>query len=274
MIGKQLLRRKKKIPEKKMMKSKLISILLPLILGFMLVFGSPLKAELFSVSAGIPLSHDIKDENLDSDGVSGFFFHVKFPILVGVGLENYETKIKDLDTKIATTMYDIFYLLPIPVINLTVGLGAGQSELKCSTCSSSYDVGTATQIYSSLGFPILGIMDAHLSYRIVNSSVKSKTVQKNTKREVMCLEQESASGSNHVYKEHPAKNFLSFTGRSDSRTRSSPICKSTIFRHQPRYGHRLQCGQERGYRGFGWYHTPDSAGSKFRSKFFKIRRRQ
>ena len=45
------------------MKSKLISSLLPLILGFMLVFGSPLKAELFSVSAGIPLSHDIKDEN-------------------------------------------------------------------------------------------------------------------------------------------------------------------------------------------------------------------
>jgi len=157
-----------------MMKSKLISILLPLILGVMLLFGSPLKAELFSVSAGIPLSHDIKDENLDSDGVSGFFFHVKFPILVGVGLESYETKIKDLDTKIGTTMYDIFYLLPIPVINLTVGLGAGQSELKCSTCSSSYDVGTATQIYSSLGIPILGIMDAHLSYRIVNSSVKSK----------------------------------------------------------------------------------------------------
>ena len=91
-----------------MMKSKLISILLPLIFGFMLLFGSPLKAELFSVSAGIPLSHDIKDENLDSDGVSGFFFHVKFPILVGVGLESYETKIKDLDTKIGTTMYDIF----------------------------------------------------------------------------------------------------------------------------------------------------------------------
>ncbi len=105
------------------MKSKLISILLPLILGFMLLFGSPLKAELFSVSAGIPLSHDIKDENLDSDGVSGFFFHVKFPILVGVGLENYETKIKDSDTIIDTTMYDIFYLLPIPMINLTVGLG-------------------------------------------------------------------------------------------------------------------------------------------------------
>ena len=68
------------------MKSKLISILLPLILGFMLLFGSPLKAELFSVSAGIPLSNEIKDENLDSDGVSGFFFYVKFPILLGAGI--------------------------------------------------------------------------------------------------------------------------------------------------------------------------------------------
>ena len=46
-----------------MLKTKLVSILLPLILGFVLLFGSPLKAELFSVSAGIPLSHDIKDEN-------------------------------------------------------------------------------------------------------------------------------------------------------------------------------------------------------------------
>ena len=180
MISKQLLLWKKKIP-KKIMKSKLFSSLLPLILGFMLFFGSPLKAELFSVSAGIPLSHNINDENLESDGMTGFFFHVKFPILIGVGLENYVTKIKDWDTKIGTTMYDIFYLLPIPMINLTVGLGAGQSELKCSTCSSFYEVGTATQIYSSLGIPILGILDAHLSYRNVNSSVKAKSGSKEFK---------------------------------------------------------------------------------------------
>ena len=154
---------------------KYLQTCLPLLLASIVLFGNTLRAEFFSVSAGVPLSHDITDENLSSDGVSGYFFHVKFPILVGVGLENYETKIKDLTTKIGTTMYDIFYLFPIPIINLTVGLGAGQTELICSNCSSTYDKGTATQLYASLGVPFLGIMDAHLSYRSVNSTVKKKT---------------------------------------------------------------------------------------------------
>ena len=148
---------------------------LPFLVASIMLFGNTLRAEFFSISAGVPLSHDIADENISSDGVSGYFFHVKFPILVGVGLESYETKIKDSTTKIGTTMYDIFYLLPIPIINLTVGLGAGETELLCTTCSSKYDKGTATQFYTSLGIPFLGIMDAHLSYRSVNSTIKAKS---------------------------------------------------------------------------------------------------
>ena len=154
---------------------KYLQTFLPLLVASIMLFGNTLRAEFFSISAGVPLSHDIADENLSSDGVSGYFFHVKFPILVGVGLENYETKIKDSKTKIGTTMYDIFYLLPIPIINLTVGLGAGETELLCTTCSSSYDKGTATQFYTSLGIPFLGIMDAHLSYHSVNSTIKAKS---------------------------------------------------------------------------------------------------
>ena len=148
---------------------------LPFLVASIMLFGNTLRAEFFSISAGVPLSHDIADENISSDGVSGYFFHVKFPILVGVGLESYETKIKDSTTKIGTTMYDIFYLLPIPIINLTVGLGAGETELLCTNCSSNYDKGTANQFYTSLGIPFLGIMDAHLSYRSVNSTIKAKS---------------------------------------------------------------------------------------------------
>ena len=158
-----------------MIKMKYFQTCLPFLVASIMLFGNTLRAEFFSISAGVPLSHDIADENISSDGVSGYFFHVKFPILVGVGLENYETKIKDSTTKIGTTMYDIFYLLPIPIINLTVGLGAGEAELLCTTCSSNYDKGTATQFYTSLGIPFLGIMDAHLSYRSVNSTIKAKT---------------------------------------------------------------------------------------------------
>ena len=158
-----------------MIKMKYFQTCLPFLVASIMLFGNTLRAEFFSISAGVPLSHDIADENISSDGVSGYFFHVKFPILVGVGLESYETKIKDSTTKIGTTMYDIFYLLPIPIINLTVGLGAGETELLCTTCSSKYDKGTATQFYTSLGIPFLGIMDAHLSYRSVNSTIKAKS---------------------------------------------------------------------------------------------------
>ena len=154
---------------------KYLQTCLPFLVASIMLFGNTLRAEFFSISAGVPLSHDIADENISSDGVSGYFFHVKFPILVGVGLENYETKIKDSTTKIGTTMYDIFYLLPIPIINLTVGLGAGETEFLCTNCSSKYDKGTATQFYTSLGIPFLGIMDAHLSYRSVNSTIKAKS---------------------------------------------------------------------------------------------------
>ena len=154
---------------------KYLQNVLPLIVASMVIFGGTLRAEFFSISVGVPLSHDISDENLSSDGVSGIFMHVKLPILVGVGLEKYETKIKDSNIKkIGTTMYDIFYLLPIPVINLTIGVGAGESEFICSSCSSNYNKGTATQIYTSLGIPFLGIMDGHLSYRSVNSTIKKK----------------------------------------------------------------------------------------------------
>ena len=162
-----------------MIKMKHLQTYLPLLVASIMLFSNTLRAEFFSISAGVPLSHDIADENISSDGVSGYFFHVKFPILVGVGLENYETKIKEkIDNsiaKIGTTMYDIFYLLPIPIINLTVGLGAGETELLCTNCSSNYDKGTATQFYTSLGIPLLGIMDAHLSYRSVNSTIKAKS---------------------------------------------------------------------------------------------------
>ena len=153
---------------------KYLQNVLPLIFVSLVIFGGTLRAEFFSISAGFPLSHDISDENLSSEGVRGIFVHVKLPILVGVGLEKYETKIKENNKKIGTTMYDIFYLLPIPIINLTIGVGAGESEFICSSCSSNYDKGMATQAYTSLGIPFLGIMDGHLSYRSLNSTIKKK----------------------------------------------------------------------------------------------------
>ena len=130
-----------------------------------------------SVSFGIPISHSINDSNIaESDGVSGYLLGVQLPFLVGLGIDSHETKLKDTnDIKLATDMYNIFYQLPIPIINLIVGLGIGNSMLECdnvgdgTTCSDSYKKGSATQWYTSIGMPIIPFFDIHLSYRSITS---------------------------------------------------------------------------------------------------------
>jgi hypothetical protein len=130
-------------------------------------------AELFSLSAGVPFSHSFADtEVAESDGVSGLFLAAKLPIMVGVGVEMYDTQLKDSTKELRTAMYDIFYQLPIPIVNLTLGLGLGSTELKCESCSI-YDQGTATQWYTSVGIPILPFFDAHLSLRSVSAKIKT-----------------------------------------------------------------------------------------------------
>ena len=141
-----------------------------------LLSSTTVFAELFSVSAGVPFSHTFADtEVAESDGVRGLFLAAKLPIMVGVGIDMYDTKLKDTTTELRTAMYDIFYQLPIPIINLTIGLGLGSTELKCEGCSI-YDKGTATQWYTSIGIPILPLFDAHISLRSVSAKIKTNTV--------------------------------------------------------------------------------------------------
>ena len=145
----------------------------------LLIYSTPSFAELFSVSAGVPFSHSFANTKVESDGVSGFFLAAKLPIMVGVGIESYKTKIKGTTQKLATSMYDIFYQLPIPIVNLTLGLGMGSTELQCGSCST-FDKGGATQWYTSVGIPFLPFFDVHLSLRRVSSKIKTNAATEGT----------------------------------------------------------------------------------------------
>ena len=138
-----------------------------------LILFSTQAFALINFSVGVPLSHSFS-KDLESDGVSGTFIQIGIPILPGIGMDNIETKLKDSDIKIATTMYNLYYLLPIPVINLTLGAGVGSTEIKCDLCSAAYDKGGAVQGYASFGFPIIPLFDLHLSYRSITTKVKGK----------------------------------------------------------------------------------------------------
>ncbi len=145
----------------------------------LLLFSSPAYA-LFTLSAGVPFSHSFNDTNVaESDGTSGVFLAAKLPIMVGVGLDMYDTKLKDSTKKLRTAMYDIFYQLPIPIVNLTLGLGMGSTELQCGSCST-YNKGGATQWYTSVGIPIFPFFDVHLSLRRVSSKIKTNAASGGT----------------------------------------------------------------------------------------------
>ena len=102
-----------------------------------LILFSTQAFALINFSVGVPLSHSFS-KDVESDGVSGTFIQVGIPILPGIGMDNIKTKLKDTESPkdVSTTIYNLYYLLPIPVINLTLGAGVGTTERECEGCSS------------------------------------------------------------------------------------------------------------------------------------------
>ena len=165
----------------------------------LLLYSTPSFA-LVSVSVGIPISHSIggyvygsdEDNNIvkrsygnPADKTGGYFLGVGF-LSFGLGIDSYTTKFKTgnctgcwsagADAGLKTSMTNLFYLLPVPVVNLIIGLGTGTHEYDCTVCSQYYDKGSASQWYTSIGMPIIPFFDIHLSYRSITSkNIKYKS---------------------------------------------------------------------------------------------------
>ena len=154
-------------------------IILTVIAASSLLLYSTQAFALLNFSVGVPLSHTFtgkysSGEEVKSDGVSGAFIQVGVPLLPGIGMDSYKTKLKDNTptVEVATMIYNLYYLLPIPIINLTLGVGVGSTELQCGDCTAK---GSASQWYASFGMPIIPLFDLHLSYRSVSSKIKNKS---------------------------------------------------------------------------------------------------
>ena len=153
----------------------------------LLLYSTPSFA-LVSVSVGIPMSQAItgkfagKSYGNAPDKTSGYFLGVSF-LSIGLGIDSYTTKFKTgdcngcweakVDAGLKTNMTNIFYQLPVPVVNLIIGLGTGTTEFVGTSggkdFSAYFDKGSATQWYTSIGFPIIPLFDIHLSYRSITS---------------------------------------------------------------------------------------------------------
>ena len=158
-------------------------IIISCIAATSLILFSTQAFALLNFSVGVPLSHTFTGkynggDEVKSDGVSGTFVQIGVPILPGIGMDSYKTKLKDqVDVEVETSIYNLYYLyylLPIPIINLTVGVGVGKTNFLCDGSDCTWqDGGSATQWYTSFGFPIIPLFDLHLSYRSVSSKIET-----------------------------------------------------------------------------------------------------
>ena len=166
----------------------------------LLLYSTPSFA--FSLSVGVPVGSTITagvdpwGHKNEADGTSGYFLGVQLPFGLGLGMDSHKTKIKGkADLKVATSMYNIYYQLPVPVVSLILGLGTGNSNYDCAdayegtndsvvSCDAAYDKGAATQWYTSIGFPIIPFFDIHLSYRSITSKDIKDKIWDKTKNDV------------------------------------------------------------------------------------------
>ena len=151
----------------------------------LLLSSSPIFASPLTISLEIPQEHTFSENNedgskIETDGSSGYFLGIKFPVGFGLGIDSYKTKFKGDTSKIVTFMYNVFYQFPIPVINITIGLGSAKTKLDCSACpedytdpesgdKTGYKAGAASQWYTSFGIQFSQLIDIHISYRSVTS---------------------------------------------------------------------------------------------------------
>jgi len=98
----------------------------------LLLYSTPSFA--ISLSVGVPIGASIKNDagSEVADGASGYFLGVQLPFGLGLGMDSHKTKFKDSSTlKVATSMYNLYYQLPVPVVSLILGLGTGNSNYDC-----------------------------------------------------------------------------------------------------------------------------------------------
>ena len=151
----------------------------------LLLYSTPSFA--VSLSVGVPIGASIKNDagSEVADGASGYFLGVQLPFGLGLGMDSHKTKIKGSTYKVATSMYNLYYQLPVPVVSLILGLGTGNSNYDCAdategegtvlSCDAAWDKGSATQWYTSIGIPLIPLFDIHLSYRSITSkNIKPK----------------------------------------------------------------------------------------------------
>ncbi len=146
----------------------------------------PARADTISVFADLPVAMSLKlddgqgnTDSKDATGLSGYKLGVTLPFFVGLAYESYGSKFasnKVIPTSFNydVTMYDLFFNLPLPIVNIAAGAGLGTGRLSNVTGASFKDAALA-QWFASLGYNIVPLVDVHFGYHSFSGTNKGDT---------------------------------------------------------------------------------------------------
>ena len=143
-------------------------------------FGaSSAQAEFMTVSFDTPLSQSFSNSAITGGTPSGYMLGASFPgFPVAFGYESYATSVAlpvtGADTA-TTSMINLNYLLPVPLVNITLGGGAGSMKFDGGAGSTLYGTGALVQYYIQLGWSF-GIFDVHMSQRSITGTTTTAPI--------------------------------------------------------------------------------------------------
>jgi hypothetical protein len=140
------------------------------------LLARPARADTFSVFADLPVDFSLHldngagtTENASASGLSGYKVGITLPIFVGLAYESYGGKFNSPNIvgqsfNYDVTMVDLFLNLPLPVLNIAVGLGQGTGKFSNGPANVSVKDANLSQWFASLGINVAPLVDVHLGY--------------------------------------------------------------------------------------------------------------
>lgn len=147
-----------------------------LLCGLLLSAGSHVAtADLFSIHADLPLYFSPADPRWEADSVSGLLLGFSLPGLPGLGLEQYRVKLRSPAGERweeSISMLDASFTLPVPFVNVVLGVGVGRARLEQQKKTLLEDVNLLQGMFS-VGWPFGGFFDAHMGVYALRGDQKN-----------------------------------------------------------------------------------------------------
>jgi hypothetical protein len=146
------------------------------------LWALPARADTISVFADLPLDFSLtvdggqgKSDTSSASNLSGYKVGFTLPIFVGLAYESYGGQFNSANVvgqsfNYDVTMVDVFFNLPLPKVNIALGVGAGTGKFSKGPAGVTVNDAILTQTFASLGINVAPLVDLHVGYHMLSGT--------------------------------------------------------------------------------------------------------